>query len=213
MEPQNGTIDDQVAAALIRDDTNLKVVMNRELKLMQAEANADQGTTINIDGVQVLAQIKKFQYVYFIEQGIINHSDGIIALITRGSIETEQQVVQHIKSKKAILDEDSEDIVQTIVGKISKPPPQSNPEYLNYHIANLMVRLYQAESIDAQKAAAATATATMLSNTFNSFLLRPDHETQLSLEHPGYGGGGKRPRSQKNVKYRRVTKRRIKSRK
>jgi hypothetical protein len=210
MEPPNGTIDDQVAAALIRDDTKLKVAMNRELKLMQAEANADQGTTINIGEVRVLAQIKKFQYVYFIEQGIINHSDGIIALITRGSIETELQVVQHIKSKKAMLDEDSEDIVRTIVGKILTPPPQSNPEYLNYHIANLMVMLYKAESIDAQKA----ATATMLSNTFNSFLLRPDHETQLSSEHSGYGGGGgKRPRSQKIVKYRRVTKRRIKSRK
>lgn len=209
MEPPN--IDDQVAAALIRDDTKLKVVMNRELKLMQAEANADQGTTINIGGVRVLAQIKKFQYVYFIEQGIINHSDGIIALITRGSIETELQVVQRIKSKKAVLDEESETIVDTIVGNILTPPPQSNPEYNNYHIANLMVQLYQAESesSDAQK----TATATMLSNTFNSFLLRPDHETQLSSEHPGYGGGGKRPRSQKIVKYRRVTKRRIKSRK
>ena len=186
MEPPNGTIDDQVAAALIRDDTKLKVAMNRELKRMQAEANADQGTTINIGGVWVLAQIKKFQYVYFIEQGIINHLDGIIALITRGSIEEELQVVQCIKSKKAMLDEDSEAIVRTIVGKILTPPPQSNPEYLNYHIANLMVLLHQAESIDAQK----TATATMLSNTFNSFLLRPDHETQLSSEHPGYGGGG-----------------------
>ena len=204
MDPPNENIDEQVAAALIRDDTKLKVVMNRELKRMQAEANADQGTTIKIGEVQVLAQIKKFQYVYFIEQGIINHSEGIIALITRGSIETELHVVEHIKNKKAVLDEESETIVDTIVGNILTPPPQSNPEYNNYHIANLMVKLYQVESSDAEKA----ATATMLSNTFNSFLLRPDHETRLSSEHPGYGGGGNRPRSQKIVKHRRVTKRR-----